>query len=241
MLRRFHSLTGVIPTGLVMLVELWTHAKALAGPEAHRQALERLAAGWIWPVVIGLPMVFHAGYGLWLSLRARYTITRYPTSENWNYTLQRATGVVALCFIALHVSTFWLPLRLGEIHAAEAFTLLRANLSSTAYGVPFMGLGYALGLAACVFHLANGLRSFATRWGLVTSRTGRNRASVAAALFGLALMAAGTPVIVYLATGWRMIGDPINVDATGPACEAPTVSATPALRPSASPTTEAAP
>lgn len=211
----------MFPTGLFMLVELWTHAKALEGPTAHGDALRQLAAGWIWPVLIGLPMAFHAGYGLWLALRSRYTIARYPTSANWNYTLQRATGVLAALFIAYHVATFWAPLRLGVVAPNEAFFVLGGNLSSTWAGVPFAGLGYALGLSACIFHFANGLRSFADRWGLVRSTSGRNLAALACVAFGLGLFAAATPIVVYLATGWRMVGDPTNVDATPPACAAP--------------------
>lgn len=220
-MRSLHSLTGVIPTGLFMLVELWTHAKALDGPAAHGDALRQLAAGWVWPVLIGLPMAFHTGYGLWLAFRTRYTITRYPTSDNWNFTLQRATGVVAALFIGYHVATFWVPLRLGTSSPDEAFFVLGGNLSSTVGGVPMTGLGYALGLSACIFHFANGLRSFADRWGLVRSPRSRGAVGVAAALFGVGLFAAATPVVVYLATGWRLVGAPVNVDATDPACAAP--------------------
>lgn len=211
----------MLPTGLFMLVELWTHAKALEGPAAHGDALRQLAAGWFWPVLLGLPMAFHAGYGLWLAVRPRYTIARYPTPSNWNYTLQRATGVVAAAFIGYHVATFWVPLRFGSAAPDEAFFMLGGSLSSTWAGVPLTGLGYALGLSACIFHFANGLRSFADRWGLVRSSRGRALTAAAAAAVGLALFSATTPVVVYLATGWRMIGAPTNVDATAPACAVP--------------------
>ncbi|HHH27062.1 MAG TPA: succinate dehydrogenase, partial [Polyangiaceae bacterium] len=207
-------MTGVFPTGVFMLVELWTHAKALDGPAAHSDAIRLLAAGWIWPLLIGLPMAFHAGYGLWLAFRSRYTVARYPTSANWNYTLQRATGVVAAIFIGYHLATFWVPLRLGRVAPDEAFFLLSGHLSSTLMGIPLIGLGYALGLSACIYHFANGLRSFADRWGLAPTPRARAAAGVGAAGFGLALFVATAPVVVYVATGWRMVGEPVNVDAT---------------------------
>jgi len=114
-LRSLHSVTGVLPTGLFMLVELWTHAKALHGPDAHRAAVEGMTAGLWLQVSIGLPMAFHAGYGVVLALRARYTVGRYPSSANWNYTLQRVTGLLAFLFIGLHLATFWWPLRAGWV------------------------------------------------------------------------------------------------------------------------------
>jgi succinate dehydrogenase/fumarate reductase cytochrome b subunit len=144
---------------------------------------------------------------------------------------------VALFFIALHVATFWLPLRLGQVHVADAFTLLRANLSATLAGIPAMGLAYALGLSACIFHFANGLRSFATRWGLVTSRRGRGRMSVVAVLVGAALFAGGAPAVVYLATGWRLIGQPVNVDAGDTVCEVSTAGSTEPEMSTAAPST----
>jgi succinate dehydrogenase cytochrome b subunit len=234
LLRSLHSLTGVVPTGVFMLVELWTHAKALHGPDAHRAALERLAGGWLLLILVAVPMAFHAGYGLSLVLRTRYTIGRYPVSANWNYTLQRVTGVVALLFIVGHVATFWWPLRSGAVQPNHAFDLLTGRMSSTVAGVPWVGLGYALGLSACLFHFANGLRSFVVRWGLVTSAAGRRRADVAAALLGIALWLASAPVVVYLATGSRLFSSPQNVDATPTACEAPSARPTASASASAS-------
>src|SRR5207248_6314167 len=110
-LRQLHSLAGVVPVGAFMLLALWANAKAADGPEAFAEAL-----GWLYraplaaATLVGLPLCFHAGYGLWLTARSDYTVGRYPHSKNWMYVLQRVTGVVALVFIAFHFWRFWLPL-----------------------------------------------------------------------------------------------------------------------------------
>ncbi|MEZ4437489.1 MAG: succinate dehydrogenase [Polyangiaceae bacterium] len=236
-------MTGLVPTGLVMLVELWTHAKALDGAAAHAAAVRRIAAGPVLAALVVTPMVFHAGFGLWLALRSSYTVGRYPTSSNWDYTLQRVTGVLALGFIGLHVATYWWPLSQGTVAPEGAFEVLRASLSSARGGVPLLGLGYLLGFAACAYHFANGLRRFALRWGIAVSAPARRRASLVAVVLGLGVLGYGGRTLVYLATGSRFFGTPPDPDREAVACEVAPSSTTAASPPSTStvPTAEAAP
>jgi succinate dehydrogenase / fumarate reductase cytochrome b subunit len=48
-------------------------------------------------------------------------------------------------------------------------------------------VGYAIGVASCIFHLSNGIWSFGVRWGLWISPAAMRRAGLACTGFGLAL------------------------------------------------------
>jgi succinate dehydrogenase / fumarate reductase cytochrome b subunit len=48
-------------------------------------------------------------------------------------------------------------------------------------------VGYAIGVASCVFHLSNGIWSFGVRWGLWISPAAMRRAGLACTGFGVAL------------------------------------------------------
>jgi succinate dehydrogenase / fumarate reductase cytochrome b subunit len=80
--------------------------------------------------------------------------------------------------------------------------------------VPWRALAYVLGLAACSFHLAVGLWTFAMRWGVAVSKRARGRAGALAAVFGLVVFALGARTVVYLASGWRIGGEPAASEAT---------------------------
>ncbi len=213
-----HSLSGVVPVGLFMVVQLWVHAKALAGPQVYHDTLTglaRLPAMAELQAFVLVSLGFHAGYGLVLAARARYNIGRYPHSGNWIYTLQRLTGLLALAFIALHGATVWLPAFLGWVPLGELYPTLVAKLSATQAGVPWLSLAYLLGIGACTFHLAVGLWTFGVRWGLLTTRRARSWSGAAVVVVGLVVFGLGANTVLVLATGWGPIGpDPVIDDAT---------------------------
>jgi succinate dehydrogenase / fumarate reductase cytochrome b subunit len=131
-------------------------------------------------------------------------VSRYPWARNWAYVLQRASAVVVLVFIAVHVLQFRVPLLLGEIDQRDVFYELCASLSSTsAFGVPWVALGYLLGLAATVYHFANGLSGFCFSWGIASGRRGLRRVQALTGLLGVLLFAVGANSIIYFSTGSR--------------------------------------
>jgi succinate dehydrogenase / fumarate reductase cytochrome b subunit len=205
-LRQLHSLAGVVPVGAFMLLALWANAKAADGPRAFEEAL-----GWMartsWPVqaLIAVPLLFHAGYGVWLSVRSEYNLGRYAYSRNGSYVLQRATGLAALGFIGVHYVRFWLPLATEHATLADLQERIVRTLSATWLGAPVAAVAYVLGIAACAFHLGNGLRNFAVRWGLAPLGWQRRAASAAGAIVGLAALAIGGHTVLAVATGWRIV------------------------------------
>jgi len=220
-LRALHSVSGVVPLALIMLLQVWTHAKALDGRAAHADALRVTSElPLFWHALVLVPLVFHALYGVGLAARPQYNVGRYPHSRNWMFTMQRVSGVLALLFVTFHLANFWLPMRLGELDASQLPELLVAQLSASSGSVPWTALAYLVGFGACAFHLATGLWTFSIRWGLTPSRTAQSRAGLVFALVGVAMFGAGAMTITHLATGWP-VGEPDAGASEAVTCEGP--------------------
>src|SRR5205823_7673927 len=108
LLRRLHSLSGIIPVG-AFLVEhiLFSNATAINGPEAYANQVKFLGS---LPLVlfleafgIWLPIAFHALYGFYIWYRGDSNVVEYPWQGSWMYTLQRYTGGIAVAYIGWHV------------------------------------------------------------------------------------------------------------------------------------------
>ena len=100
LLRRLHSLTGIIPVGAFLFEHiLISNSTAITGPEAYARQVSFLAN---LPLVfflelfgIWIPIAFHALYGFYIWYRGDGNAIAYPWSGNWMYTAQRWTGGIA--------------------------------------------------------------------------------------------------------------------------------------------------
>jgi succinate dehydrogenase / fumarate reductase cytochrome b subunit len=206
-LRKLHSLTGVVPVGVFLVLHLWTNAKALSGERAFDAAVRDIARlpylGAIEVAAIALPLSFHALYGIVLVLEGRPNVGRYAYSRNWMYTMQRVSGIVAFAFICWHLSEFRIPKLFGKTSVDAFYPTLSAHLSSTTLGVPFVALVYLVGVFACVVHFANGLWGFCVSWGITVSRRSQRIAASVFAVVGAVLFILGADTVVYFATGAR--------------------------------------
>jgi len=213
LIRRLHSLSGLIPVGGYMIVHLITNASILNGPKAFQNLVYQIhSLGQILPAVewglIFLPILFHAVFGVVIVMGGKSNISSYPNSKNWRYVLQRATGIIALFFIGYHVMHMH-----GLIHAeawkdfAKGIGLAQFapyNAASTAaetmqsnFLIPLL---YFVGIAACVFHFANGLWTMGITWGVWTSPKAQRRATFACAGLGIGVMAIATSAMVGFMT-----------------------------------------
>ncbi len=207
LLRKLHSLSGVVPVGGFLLFHLWTNAQALWGQARFQSAVGDIQKMPYLPVVelavVLLPLSFHALYGVVLAFESRPNVGVYPYNRNWMYTAQRASGLVALAFIVWHLSHYWLPKWRGHMDPSEFYAALCADLSATRYDVPWVALGYILGIAASVFHFANGLWGFCTSWGITVSRRSQRTSALVFGVAGLLLFLLGANTAIYFATGSR--------------------------------------
>jgi succinate dehydrogenase/fumarate reductase cytochrome b subunit (b558 family) len=207
-LRKLHSLSGVVPLGLFVVLHLWTQAHGLWGQARYDEAIaDRNAIPYLPLIEVGLvllPLAFHGLFGVFLALQSRANVGAYPFNRNWMYVAQRLSGVAGLAFIVWHVGQYWLPKYQGQLSPAELYPALCADLSATHGGVPLIALAYILGVAATVFHLANGLWGFCVSWGIVVTRNAQRLSATVFGLGGLLLFFLGANTAIYFATGSRV-------------------------------------
>jgi len=166
LLRRLHSLSGLVPIGVYMLLHVYVaNATILAGPRAFNWVAETLESVprfmllFVEIFLLWLPIAFHSFYGLFIVREAEHNFTAYPYARNVLYSLQRYTGVMALLFIGFHMYTtrlynyfFGVPINYDTMHGWISNPLVFAV--------------YLLGVLAAVFHLTNGISTFCITWGI---------------------------------------------------------------------------
>jgi succinate dehydrogenase / fumarate reductase cytochrome b subunit len=166
-IRRLHSLLGIIPVGLFLVQHLIINHFATRGVEAFNNASNFMGnlpfvlyLEWI---IIYIPLMLHAFYGVYIAFTAQNNVRRYGTFRNWMFFLQRVTGVFLVIFIAWHIyETRWQK----AIGAKEVNYDMMADILSS----PFMLAFYIAGVIAATFHLSNGVWGFLVTWGITQSR-----------------------------------------------------------------------
>ncbi|PLS16919.1 succinate dehydrogenase [Bacillus sp. M6-12] len=163
--RRLHSLLGVIPVGVFLIQHLVVNHFATKGPESFNDAahfMEGLPFRIVLEtVVIYLPLLYHAIYGIYIAFTAKNNVSKFGFFRNWMFMLQRVTGIITLVFVAWHV---W-ETRVQAAFGSEVNFQMMENILSN----PLMVAFYLIGIISAIFHFANGLWSFAVSWGLTVS------------------------------------------------------------------------
>ncbi|MCA9264293.1 MAG: succinate dehydrogenase cytochrome b558 subunit [Planctomycetales bacterium] len=204
LIRRLHSLSGLIPVGAYMCVHLLVNASVLDSPGAFQRNVYQIhSLGNLLPLVewvfIFIPILFHAIFGIVIIQGGLPNTSSYPRVANYRYTLQRVTGVIAFFFIMWHVfhmhGWFHGEAWLERIHPLMGGMFKPFNAASSAgaaiHGHPLIQVVYAVGILSCVFHLANGIWTMGITWGVWISPGSQRRASYACLAFGLVLAAVG--------------------------------------------------
>lgn len=167
LLRRLHSLLGIIPIGLFVTQHLIVNHFATQGVEEFNKASYFLAnlpfVIFLEIFVIYLPILYHAFYGMYIAFTAKNNPGHYSYLRNLLFTAQRYTGVFLVVFIAWHVFETRFQVAIGN--AAEADYNMMANILDN----PWMFAFYVAGVLTATFHLANGLWSFLVTWGITQS------------------------------------------------------------------------
>jgi succinate dehydrogenase / fumarate reductase cytochrome b subunit len=203
-IRRLHSLTGLLPVGGFLIVHLLTNAAVLDNSYQQRVDLIHGLGTYTLEIVewvfIFLPLLFHGIVGFFIIAQGKGNVSTYPYRENFRYTLQRWTGIIAFAFIAWHVfhtrgwinSEWWLDqvtrrVGGGTFDPKDATRSMAKAVQFAPWIVPV----YTVGILSAVYHLANGLWTMGITWGVWTGRNAQWWASLACGAFGLALAAAG--------------------------------------------------
>jgi succinate dehydrogenase / fumarate reductase, cytochrome b subunit len=198
LLRRLHSLSGVMPLGVYTVVHLLTNASILESPATFQRSVYSIhSLGMILPIVewvfIFIPLIYHALYGILVTRSSLPNHSTYRYGANVRYTLQRATGMIAFVFIFWHVfhmhgwfhADMWMQ-RVAEPLGGGRFRAY--NAASTTFEAmqmsPIVPILYAIGVLSVVYHLANGIWSFGITWGLWVNPLAQQRAAWACLVFG---------------------------------------------------------
>jgi succinate dehydrogenase / fumarate reductase cytochrome b subunit len=203
LLRRLHSLSGLIPVGAYMVVHLLTNASVLNGAATFQNQVDTIhSLGIVLPLVewtfIFIPLLFHAIFGFLIIRGWCPNSSQYPLQRNIRYTLQRATGMIAFGFILYHV---WQLHAMGRPLGGGQFDTHHATSSAaTAIQHIWVQAIYAVGVLACVYHLANGLWTMGITWGVWTSPMAQKRADYVCAAFGVGLAIVGLSALFGMST-----------------------------------------
>ncbi|HEX7066336.1 MAG TPA: succinate dehydrogenase cytochrome b558 subunit [Bacillales bacterium] len=166
--RRIHSLLGVVPIGLFLIIHFVVNHFAVNGAESFNKASHFMESLpfllWLEWILIYLPLLFHGIYGLYIAFQSTSNVGSNGFFRNWMYVLQRISGVILVIFIGWHVWQTRIQMAMGE---TLDFQMMAEILSN-----PFFFWFYILGVLSAVFHFSNGLWSFCVTWGLtITPRS----------------------------------------------------------------------
>jgi len=215
LIRRLHSLSGLVPVGGYMVIHLLVNASVLNSSASFQtNVLNIHKFGALLPVLewtlIFIPILFHAIVGVMIVAGGLPNTHNYPYQANYRYTLQRVTGVIAFLFIGMHVfhmhgwfhADVWLdnvvnPLGGGRFKPYNATSTAGLALTDSWGILPGIAVAalYVFGMLACVFHLANGIWTMGITWGVWTSPAAQRRALAVCSVFGVLLGAVGLGAI----------------------------------------------
>lgn len=210
-LRKLHQLSGLVPLGVFLLEHFYTNSKALAGAESFNEAVADLQAiPYILLIEIGgifIPLIYHAVYGLVITMEARPNNLAYPYPRNWFYLIQRITGVILFFFIAFHVLNFRFGMipGLNEVSVAHRPDLAFDIVSREFRMVPIFII-YMIGITATVWHLANGIWLFLVDWGITIGERAQRIAGYACLGFGVVLLLVGINAAVAFIRPGGLLG-----------------------------------
>ncbi len=178
-LRRLHSLSGIIPIGGFLFFHIFENSYVVHGAATWWKESEFTRTlpfeMVIEALLLWIPITYHAIYGLVITVTSAPNVMEYGYERNTQYTLQRITGIIALAFILFHFFTTrgWFYLSGVETNYDRMHDFMMNPVYLSAY---------IIGTISCLYHLTNGIFTFCITWGITVgprAQTMVNRACVA--------------------------------------------------------------
>ncbi|MFA9477840.1 hypothetical protein ACERK3_05970 [Phycisphaerales bacterium AB-hyl4] len=199
LLRRLHSLSGIIPVGVFVIFHLFTNAQLATDTYQHE-------VDWLYRTVpvlllveisLWIAIAFHAGLGLvYTFVGSKNNVSHYRYGGNWRYFFQRVTGIIALVFIFLHVATmrwhwdifgWYTPFMVDyTLPDGQRVPMATASVAVALQSIPVV-IFYLVGSLSVVYHWSNGLWTAAITWGITLSVAAQRRWGVVCAAMGITL------------------------------------------------------
>ncbi len=129
LLRRLHSLTGILPIGVFLIAHLTTnssilwgafalHGDAGLGPDASllQRGIAYFQKEVTWineqiphllliEITLWVSIAFHSILGFYYAKTGKGNTANYAYQDNWRYSLQRWSGYIGVFFVFYHVAT----------------------------------------------------------------------------------------------------------------------------------------
>ncbi len=245
LLRRLHSLTGIVPIGVFLINHLLTNSSILWGRAALKEHVDGnwtdggIAYFWrevkwlneqiphllLIEITLWASIFFHAALGVYYARSGKANTSRYAYQGNRRYQLQRLSGYFGIFFIFYHVATLrwgWTFLVPGGTEWTAQFAsstlaaCLRGGWDHLTIAGACVSLFYMLAVGLLVFHFANGLWTAAITWGLTVSVPAQRRWGYICTCLGAALLAMGWGSVI----GYAML-DPGRTQSVEQSMEGP--------------------
>ena len=192
LLRRLHSLTGLVFGGYIV-VHLVVNATMAQGTSPHDIFQIQVNKIHDLPFLLGvewlfiyLPILFHTVYGVLIILGCQPNVEKYPYAKNYFYLTQRISAVFIALFVLFHVLGMKGFLGSTLQFVPEDATRSTARHINSSMWVAYMV--YPIGILASCYHLANGFWTAAITWGLtISARSQRRWGYICAGLFAFTL------------------------------------------------------
>jgi len=190
-LRRLHSLSGIVPIGAFLVEHYISNSEAMKGPAAYNATVRFLNSLPFVPVLewgfIFLPILYHALYGCYIWYRGESNAGDYPWMGNWMYTAQRWTGGIAFAYILYHTWT----MRFTGAHLASNPDAGFNKVYQAFQGHPWVVAFYFAGVFAASWHFAYGIWLFCAKWGITPGPNARRKFGYLCTVVGLVMAALG--------------------------------------------------
>ena len=210
LLRRLHSLSGIVPVGAFLLEHFISNAAATNGPKAYAEQVSFLTGlpFLIFLEVFGiyLPILYHSLYGFFIWYRGESNVASYPWAGNWMYTAQRWTGAIAFFYMIWHT---W-HLRFTGVHLVTSPGASFGKVQHELQNPIYLGI-YIVAIIAASWHFAYGIWLFCAKWGITPGARGRKIMGYACTGLAIVLIAIGlVTVSSFFKPAWR--NQPLDPD-----------------------------
>jgi len=199
-LRRLHSLSGIVPIGAFLIEHLISNSESMRGVPAYNDQVKFLTSlpfvhvlEWVF---IFIPLLYHALYGVYIWYRGDSNVGDYPWTGNWLYTAQRWTGIITLIYIAYHVT----DMRFTGVHLMNGGYQYAFSKVWYEFKEPFRVPFYIVGIVAASWHFSYGVWLFAAKWGFTVGQQARRKFGYVCLALAIALVGLGLYSVVGFVT-----------------------------------------
>ena len=197
LLRRLHSLSGIVPIGAFLLEHFISNFESFHGPEAYGRQVAFLNS---LPFVLAMeiffiwiPILYHGLYGIYIWIRGKSNVSSYPWVGNWVYSTQRYTGLIAFVYIGWHLYTQrWLT------HGKSTYVEVQHFFQN-----PWFLAFTLIGILASSFHLGIGIWNFLCKWGLAATENAQRLAGRLGIAVALVFSLVGVLILISFRFGWH--------------------------------------